>query len=197
VEALDRYRQAVSWWLPRGQKTDVVAELAEDIRFEIDDGERQLGVRVHAIAEVAAHLLALAWWLGVRVPAIPDLGIDLTPTWRALHWPIAALLAASLAVALVDAIRPSWSRPRLVARLAVDAYALLLTGILLSAWPWVQVTATSVIPQAHADRIELWMNLTWMSVLLVIGAVCTARVMRLERRVARDEVLPPRLLARE
>jgi hypothetical protein len=109
VEALDRYLQAVSSWLPRGQKADVVAELAEDIRSEVDDRER----------------------------------------------------------------------------------------ILLSAWPWVQVTATTVIPRAHADRIQLWMNLTWLSVLLVIGAVCAARVMRLERRVARGEVLPPRLLAGE
>jgi hypothetical protein len=333
VEALDRYLQAVSSWLPRGQEADVVAELAEDIRSEVDDRERQLGralaeeellallerrghpmwvaerflpgryligpamlpaywravkiavacifvifvalflifsgparqavpmlsgpgtwvwlfgvwslayvglftlifafverrhararvvgrwdprdpdglphatsdpdaaarrsLRVDAIAEVAADLLTLAWWLGVHVPAIPELGIVLTPMWRALHWPIALLLAGSLAVAVVDAIRPSWSRPRLVARLAVDAYALLLTGILLSAWPWVQVTATSVIPQAHADRIELWMNVTWMSVLLVIGAVCARRVMRLERRMARGEVLPPRLLAGE
>ena len=42
----------------------------------------------------------------------------LAPVWHALHWPIAVLLVSSIAVALADAIRPSWTRPRLIARLA-------------------------------------------------------------------------------
>ena len=42
MELLDRYLQAVKFWLPRKQNTDIVAELSEDIRSEIEDKEAEL-----------------------------------------------------------------------------------------------------------------------------------------------------------
>jgi uncharacterized membrane protein len=43
VDLLDRYVQAVKFWLPRKQKQDILAELSEDIRSEIEDKEAELG----------------------------------------------------------------------------------------------------------------------------------------------------------
>ena len=43
MELLDRYLQAVKFWLPRKQKHDILAELSEDIRSEIEDKEAELG----------------------------------------------------------------------------------------------------------------------------------------------------------
>ena len=43
MELLDRYLQAVKFWLPRKQKQDILAELSEDIRSEIEDKEAELG----------------------------------------------------------------------------------------------------------------------------------------------------------
>jgi hypothetical protein len=37
VEALDRYLEAVRGYLPRAQRADIVAELAEDLRSEIEE----------------------------------------------------------------------------------------------------------------------------------------------------------------
>ncbi|PYT25011.1 MAG: hypothetical protein DMG57_26720 [Acidobacteria bacterium] len=39
---LDRYLQAVKFWLPKAQKQDIIAELSEDIRSQIDEKEIEL-----------------------------------------------------------------------------------------------------------------------------------------------------------
>jgi hypothetical protein len=325
VEVLDRYLQAVGSWLPNGQQADIVAELREDLRSEIEEKERELGrpldeadlcallerrghpmwvaegylpkrhligpvvlpfywravkiaiscilavfvvlylvfagivkdavpaalahpgfwvwqlglwafayvglftmifalversqvraraighwdprdpnalptvpadphararqtLRVNAIAEIVVDVLVLSWWLDVHPAAMPELGIVLTSAWSRLHWPIALLLVASGAVALANAVRPSWSRSRLVARLAVDGLALALTAYLLSAGPWVDVTSPG-IPAVNAAVIEKWLNLIWLQVLLVVAVAFAARVVQHARRLAGREPL--------
>jgi len=39
MDLLDRYLQAVRFWLPRAQQDDIIAELSEDIRSEIEEKE--------------------------------------------------------------------------------------------------------------------------------------------------------------
>jgi len=55
MELLDRYLQAVKFWLPRAQRDDIVAELGEDIRSRIEEEESSLGRKLNE-AEVAAIL---------------------------------------------------------------------------------------------------------------------------------------------
>ncbi len=43
TDLIDRYLQAVGFWLPRTQKQDILAELSEDLRSQLDDREEQLG----------------------------------------------------------------------------------------------------------------------------------------------------------
>ena len=43
MELVDRYLQAVKFWLPRNQKDDIIAELSEDLRSQIEDKEAELG----------------------------------------------------------------------------------------------------------------------------------------------------------
>ena len=43
MEMLDRYLQAVRKWLPSGQQDDILAELAEDLRSQMEDREAELG----------------------------------------------------------------------------------------------------------------------------------------------------------
>lgn len=43
MELLERYLQAVKFWLPRQQKQDIIAELSEDIHSEIEEKEKELG----------------------------------------------------------------------------------------------------------------------------------------------------------
>jgi hypothetical protein len=43
MELVDRYLHAVKFWLPRKQKDDIIAELSEDLRSQIEEKEGELG----------------------------------------------------------------------------------------------------------------------------------------------------------
>lgn len=43
MELLDRYLQAVRFWLPRKQQDDIIAELGDDLRSQIEERESSLG----------------------------------------------------------------------------------------------------------------------------------------------------------
>jgi hypothetical protein len=43
MELLDRYLQAVRFWLPKAQQQDIIAELSSDLHSQIDDRELELG----------------------------------------------------------------------------------------------------------------------------------------------------------
>jgi hypothetical protein len=42
-ELLDRYLHAVSFWLPKRQQADIIAELSEDLHSQVEDKEAELG----------------------------------------------------------------------------------------------------------------------------------------------------------
>jgi len=43
MELLDRYLQAVRFWLPPAQQNDIIAELGDDLRSQVEDRESSLG----------------------------------------------------------------------------------------------------------------------------------------------------------
>jgi len=56
MELIDRYLQAVKFWLPKTQKQDIIAELSEDIRSQVEEKEAELGRKLND-AEVEAILI--------------------------------------------------------------------------------------------------------------------------------------------
>src|SRR5450631_915853 len=55
MDLIDRYLQAVKFWLPEPQKNDIAAELSEDIDAQVAEREVQLGRPVNE-AEVGEIL---------------------------------------------------------------------------------------------------------------------------------------------
>ncbi len=55
MDLINRYLQAVKFWLPTKQKQDIIAELSEDIRSQIEDRETDLGRKLNE-SEIAAIL---------------------------------------------------------------------------------------------------------------------------------------------
>jgi hypothetical protein len=55
MELIDRYLQAVGFWLPRHQKQDILAELSEDLHSQVEDREGEIN-RPLTDPEVAAIL---------------------------------------------------------------------------------------------------------------------------------------------
>jgi hypothetical protein len=52
MELIDRYLQAVKFWLPKNQKQDIIVELSEDLRSQVEDREAELGRKLNE-SEVA------------------------------------------------------------------------------------------------------------------------------------------------
>jgi hypothetical protein len=65
MELLDRYLQAVRFWLPRKQQDDIIAELGDDLRSQIEERESALGRPLNedelvALLKQAGHPLWVA-----------------------------------------------------------------------------------------------------------------------------------------
>lgn len=65
MELIDRYLHAVRFWLPKAQRDDIITELSEDIRSQIEDKEAELGCKangedVGVILKQCGHPLLVA-----------------------------------------------------------------------------------------------------------------------------------------
>ena len=65
MELLDRYLQAVKFWLPKAQRGDIIAELSEDIRCQLEEKEAELGRKLgesdlEAVLKSLGHPLLIA-----------------------------------------------------------------------------------------------------------------------------------------
>jgi hypothetical protein len=49
MEMVERYLQAVKFWLPKGQQADIIAELSEDIRAQMEERETALGRKLNEL----------------------------------------------------------------------------------------------------------------------------------------------------
>jgi len=84
MELLDRYLQAVKFWLPKAQQKDIIAELGDDIRSQIEDKESALGRPINedelvALLQQTGHPMRVA----ARYQPQPSLiGPALFPLYR-------------------------------------------------------------------------------------------------------------------
>jgi hypothetical protein len=83
---VDRYLQAVKFWLPRNQKDDIIAELSEDLRSQIEEKETELGhpltdAEIEPILKSCGSPMAVA---GRFLPQQSLIGPALFPIYRVI-----------------------------------------------------------------------------------------------------------------
>ena len=71
MELLDRYLHAVRFWLPRKQQDDIIAELGDDLRSQIEEREASLGHPLNE-DELAALLQKAGYPLRVAGRYLPQ-----------------------------------------------------------------------------------------------------------------------------
>ena len=108
MELVDRYLYAVRNGLPKGQQDDIIAELGEDIRSEIEDLESGLGRPVNEVevveilkqrghpAKVAGRYLPQQYLIG---PALFPIYLLVVKIVTAVLVPVFALIVGPIAVA--------------------------------------------------------------------------------------------------
>ena len=106
MDLIERYLQAVKHWLPTKQKHDIIAELSEDIRSQIEERETSLG-RPMAEAEVEALLLERGRPMRVASGYLPQeylIGPELFPIYRFVLKLVLLCSGAPTVLALVSLI---------------------------------------------------------------------------------------------
>jgi hypothetical protein len=83
MELLDRYLHAIEFWLPKRQRQDIIAELSEDLRSQIDEKENELGRKLND-AEVEGILKRCGAPLVVAERYLPP-GHLIGPLWFPLY----------------------------------------------------------------------------------------------------------------
>jgi hypothetical protein len=109
MELIDRYLNAVRFWLPRAQEDDIIAELGEDLHSQIEERETALGRALNEdeLAEILkqrGHPMSVA---GRYLPQRYLIGPALYPAYMVvlrlvILWillPILILIAAPIAIA--------------------------------------------------------------------------------------------------
>jgi hypothetical protein len=129
MELLERYLHAVKSGLPKAQQDDIIAEVGEDLRSQIDDKEGELGRsldegelvtilkrRGHPAA-VAGRYLPQQYLIGPALFPIYRLVLKIVVVWVLV--PVFALVVAPIAV--VTASRPSAELVKTLWDLAMSA----------------------------------------------------------------------------
>jgi len=122
MEMLDRYLHSVEFWLPKAQRKDIIAELSEDLRSEIDENEAKLGRKLNEDELVAilrkrgnpvlvasryspsrpliGPALAPLYWFVMKLVLL----WVLVPTYVLVVAPILVLKSSHPVIALIDAL---------------------------------------------------------------------------------------------
>jgi hypothetical protein len=92
MDLLDRYLQAVKFWLPSAQRQDIIAELREDLRSQIEDQETALG-RPLTEAEVEVTLRQVGRPVLVANRYLPQRHL-IGPVWFPIYAFVLKIVAA-------------------------------------------------------------------------------------------------------
>jgi len=96
MELVERYLQAVRFWLPRDKQDDIIAELRDDIRSEIDDKESALGHPLDK-GELEALLKRRGPPVVVAGGFLPQRHL-IGPIWFPIYWLVLRLAIAANAI---------------------------------------------------------------------------------------------------
>lgn len=140
-----------------------------------DRRDRRRISRLDAAFELAIGLAVLAWWTGLATPPSSfRLDDQVVITWTpmpGLYAAITALMAAGVAMSIVNLWQPRWTIQRLGLQMAIDSVALIVVLLVL---PLPLFTATPL--GADPERVALvarWANATWTAGLAIAAIVLT------------------------
>ena len=160
MELLDRYLHAIKFWLPRAQQDDIVAELSEDIRSQIEEQEAKLGRKLND-PEIVSILKERGRPLFVASRYLPKqylIGPILFPVYRVVLTIVALCYLAPgplvwIGLMIVD---PSYRSPHAVATALARAWPAFWGATFLAIGAVTAVFAVLERVQSKTRFLENW-----------------------------------------
>jgi hypothetical protein len=154
---------------------------------------------VIAIIFIIASSVALIWMTGVQSYPFLILGpaaafLKLAPVWNQVYFPIVLLTVAEIVRAVINLVRPDWTRFRALFSVVVHSGGLAIVFFLIKAGRWVAAGGPAVEHASEfAHTIEIVNRIIYYA-LLVTAAISTVtlvvKVMRFIRGLRRQAGSP-------
>jgi hypothetical protein len=152
--------------------------------------------RLRSLGELIVVLAALVWLLLLPRAPFLILGpaaalVEYGPAWRLVYVPILLLTLATGALHLIDFMRPYWSRPRALLRLAISGATLLIfaflarTGQLFHAAPAVRIP-----DNVQVDQIVRIINASFQIGFAVAAFITAFEIAKALRRLKQRRGTP-------
>lgn len=164
-----------------------------DLKFEKSislqlEGPQRIS-RFESVSIIIASAVALVWLTEVQSYPFLVLGpaaafLKLTPIWYRMYFPIVLLTVVEIVRAMINLVRPDWTRFRAIVSVIVHGGGLAVVYFLIKAGSWVTaVDSAQGHPSARAMEIvnQVVYYCLWATAALS-AAMLVARVARLIRR---------------
>ncbi len=151
-----------------------------------DRRDRRRISRLDATIELAIGLAVFAWWTGAATP--PEsfrLDNQVVITWApfpGLYAAVTALMAAGIAMSIVNVLKPRWTIQRLGLQMAVDSITLIVVLLILPL-PLFSATPLEADP-AKVAMLVRWANVSWTAGLAIAAIVLTFSLYGSYRKLA-------------
>src|SRR5882724_71895 len=154
--------------------------------YQLEPQQPQHVSRLESICIIVASAVGVVWITAVRHNQYLILfsasgALSLSPVWTQIYTPSVILVFASMLRALVNLVRPDWTRLRDIARIAVNSASLGIMLILLRAGDWIVLKdPANATPGAHRGIAILneWFHYSLLITGLIIVGFIVASVWR-------------------
>ena len=164
-----------------------------DVKIERNNIRPRIGrpqiSRFESVSIIIASTVALIWMTEVQSYPFLILGpaatfLKLAPIWYQVYFPIVLLTVAEIVRAIINLVRPDWTRFRAVYSVLVHSGGLAVVYFLIMAGSWVAAASSAATGYARAAEI---VNRSIYYALLMAGifsaAMLVVRVARLIRQL--------------
>jgi hypothetical protein len=140
--------------------------------------------RGHAFTEFLAGIAGAVWLLLLPKNPFLLLGpaaafVDLAPIWSMVYVPLVAVAVATVALSLVDFLRPFWTPLRSAARLTIDGTAFVVFVTLAMANQWVVAKPGAALPNRGAlGRVVDIINAGFEIGFVIACIICLIEILR-------------------
>ena len=175
-------------WNLSGKCGAVQLDLKVEKNLSIPDDRGQWISRFESVSIIIACTIALVWMTEVQNYPFLILGpaalfLKLAPIWYQVYFPIVLLTALEIVRAVINLVRPDWTRFRAIWSVGVHLGGLAVVYTLIRAGSWVTATDSATGGYTRAAQVvNQWIYYGLLATGIFSAAMLVVRVTRLIRQ---------------